>query len=486
MASKPTPQHPRGRTRFSWRSFAQDSGGSVAILFAVVLLVVATVALAQIDISRTATVKQRLQDALDAGTLAAARSNGDDATVKKIGQDFLAAQTQSSGATNISATFKPSEKSVEGVLTADLNPYFSQIFMKGPIKLRVESVVLRDTDSALEVALVLDTTGSMSGTKIATLKTAATDLVTKITANKNPNVRIAVVPFAQHVNVGVSRRNEPWITVDPDWSELITPQPGQICYEDVNCSYRTATCTSTNDGITTTYSCQQKYNCTRLTYSPCKTVPAAAPYTKWHKWSGCVGSPDYPKNVEDNDPTRKYPGFLDMSCSAELTPLTNDAAKVTKAIKALSASGETYIPAGLAWGWNVLSPGVPFTDGAAYDPSGKNKKPRKVLVLMTDGENTKLMHTGAGVNKGKHTDSPPGNSPAKQANDWTEKLCENINSAHIEVFSVAFEVDDQNAKKLVEKCASDPAHYFDATDSTALLAAFSQIAQALQNLRISR
>ena len=104
---------------------------------------------------------------------------------------------------------------------------------------------------------------------------------------------------------------------------------------------------------------------------------------------------------------------------------------------------------------------------------------------MTDGENTKLMET-SGTYKGRHNASPPGSSPAKQANDWTKELCDNVKSTNIEIFAVAFEVADPQAKKLVEYCASDAAHYFDATDSNALLSAFSQIAMALQNLRISR
>lgn len=56
---------------------------------------------------------------------------------------------------------------------------------------------------------------------------------------------------------------------------------------------------------------------------------------------------------------------------------------MTSAINALVADGNTVIPAGLLWGWRVLSPTVPFTQGAPYD----DEKWIKALVLLTDGEN---------------------------------------------------------------------------------------------------
>src|SRR5690606_26047171 len=96
---------------------------------------------------------------------------------------------------------------------------------------------------------------------------------------------------------------------------------------------------------------------------------------------------------------------------------------VESAIKTLKAEGATYIPAGLAWGWNLLSPGAPFTEGAAYDPA--NRKPRKALVLMTDGANT--LEPKADGSHGSKTPSP-------LADKYTAELCENIKKQKIEVY----------------------------------------------------
>ena len=47
-------------------------------------------------------------------------------------------------------------------------------------------------------------------------------------------------------------------------------------------------------------------------------------------------------------------------------------------------------------------------------------------------------------------------------------------------------VDDGPAKAMLESCATDASHYYDATDSTKLLAAFSGIAQSLSQVRLAR
>ena len=67
-----------------------------------------------------------------------------------------------------------------------------------------------------EVALALDNSGSMAGSKIAALKTAASDLVDTLfaAAQNSPEtdpIKIAVVPFAAGVNVGSQYANASWM-----------------------------------------------------------------------------------------------------------------------------------------------------------------------------------------------------------------------------------------------------------------------------------
>ena len=47
------------------------------------------------------------------------------------------------------------------------------------------------------------------------------------------------------------------------------------------------------------------------------------------------------------------------------------------------ANGNTDIPIGATWGWNVLSDSGPFGDGVTYGTQDWTK----IMVLMTDGNN---------------------------------------------------------------------------------------------------
>jgi von Willebrand factor type A domain len=140
----------------------------------------------------------------------------------------------------------------------------------------------------------------------------------------------------------------------------------------------------------------------------------------------------------------------------------------------MQAVGETYIPAGLLWGWNVLDAGEPFTQ-AKTDDQMKAIGGTKFLVLMTDGENTlsPIFQYHYGTDK-------------NLANSKMITLCNNIKQAGITVYTVGFKVDSSTAKDLLESCASDPSKAFDAADDAALQASFYTIAKQLATLRLSK
>jgi hypothetical protein len=66
------------------------------------------------------------------------------------------------------------------------------------------------------------------------------------------------------------------------------------------------------------------------------------------------------------------------------------------------------------------------------------------------------------------------------------RACDNIKAAGIRVYAVAFDIDTQNIKDLLEDCATDPSLYYDASDAATLNAAFTAIAQDLSSLRLSK
>jgi hypothetical protein len=251
-----------------------------------------------------------------------------------------------------------------------------------------------------------------------------------------------------------------------------TTQPKQTCVS-VNCVPK-QTCT-TNDGVQTcktTQQCQQQCTttgtqqvCSEWNKGPqqCTTKVTTTNY----KWSGCVQSRPSPNHITDANPALPYAALMNQTCASPIVPLTDNKTVVKAAINALSATGETYIPGGLIWGLNVLSPLAPFSEGGAYD--AQNRKPRKALVLMTDGVNTKslngTMHTG---------------SNRATADTATTQLCAAVKGRGIEVFTVAFMVTDTGVQTMLKSCASSGENYFNAADAASLEAAFKKIALALQ------
>ena len=82
-----------------------------------------------------------------------------------------------------------------------------------------------------------------------------------------------------------------------------------------------------------------------------------------------------------------------------IIPLTNDESAITTEINAMQAYGATAIPAGLTWGWHLLSPIVApvlfpsNTSPALYSDSTTIK----AIILVTDGFNDVQLSSGNGV-----------------------------------------------------------------------------------------
>jgi hypothetical protein len=184
-------------------------------------------------------------------------------------------------------------------------------------------------------------------------------------------------------------------------------------------------------------------------------------------------------------PTSRYPGLMQTSqtCLNPILPLSATRATVLAQINALivnigSYRPETYIPGGMIWGINALSPSAPLTDGRAYSPTV-----RKIIVLMTDGENT-LRYVPS---NGTHT-SPSGSSSAAQlaqTNSDVGSLCTYAKSQNMEIYTVSLGATTNTARNMLTSCASSAAHAHAASDSTALVAAFRKIARSINAVRLA-
>ena len=106
-----------------------------------------------------------------------------------------------------------------------------------------------------------------------------------------------------------------------------------------------------------------------------------------------------------------------------------------------------------------------------YDPEKDftKKKPRKIAVLMTDGEYN--LHYASGQ----------GDSTAQ-----ARELCTNMKKEGIEIFSIGFMLNAAAARDTMRHCATDPDHVFFAENGTQMMEAFRAIAYKIVPIHLKK
>jgi Flp pilus assembly protein TadG len=505
------------------RSGARDESGAAAIIFAVALVLLAPLTLGVFDLYIGANQKQKLQDALDAAALFAARSSAQtQKDINEVGQRALKANLSAfPGSALITSNFVLDGPKV--VATAEMTPMAvaTGFFQHGNVKAGAE--VLRAMDR-LEVALVLDNTGSMSGTKLSTLKTAAKDLVDKLDAagkrsTAQDPIQISLVPFSSTVrvaenvsvkNYNTSTRTGPGI---PNWLDsraLGHNAAGVDIFTTANTD-RLAVLKSMKDNQVwggCVESRRQPFDVQDTAPYPSNVdsyfVPFFAPdepdRTYWWQSSNPndylddkTGGDDWDRqgNVDKYRNARPSGGGPNQGCDLEpIMPLTTDMAALKRAIDSMNANGNTNIPMGLVWGWHTLSPNAPLADGVAYG----TKNHRKIIILMTDGDN--VFSSNSNHNSSAYSGlgylwqgllgitSGSNNTRNDKMDERLALLCKNIKAKEIVLYTVRVEVKT-GSSDLLRNCATDPDKFFDVQNVSQLGAAFDAIAGSIDNLRLT-
>jgi Flp pilus assembly protein TadG len=432
-----------------------ENSGNVAVIFALAVIPMLLFMGGALDIVRYNRYKWELSNIVDAAAVALGRE-GNDVTEAEA-EAFLQARIGAFGVDD--RYFNLSAVNVEETDTGfmiDVHGTMDAIFLPladGPDALLPEmqvdlvSEVIR-ASNRLELALVLDNTGSMncaatvssactgnwsnpgSTSRIAGLKAAAHSLVDSLmtpNAEEPDFIKIAVVPFEGTVNIGAAyAANPPWWV---DWSDQAKAK-----YTGRNvASYDFG-------GAIGVQRVGHKWLFDRLTASNASV-----------KWEGCVMMRAEPYDLTDDPPAAGTPNTLfvpffwpdepdddndsgqvyqnnylldattsdgaaaqtnvakfvapswqsaadtsfpftsgpNYGCPRPILPLTNNKTAIGTAIDnmvAYPAMG-TFIPNGLIWGWHVLSPTEPFTEavGPANDLYDDTIK---AIVLLSDGENS--------------------------------------------------------------------------------------------------
>ena len=195
-------------------AFGRSQRGNVAMMTGVALPVLLMVSAGAIDLHNMARVKSELQDALDAASLAAARSPyAKQSDIQRVGMDALRANMPGyfQGNPGDIGTFIITGKDqVTATATVQVKTIVANIFLPPYGKLfddympmSASSEVLRASRN-VEVAMALDITGSMSGQRLTDLKAAAKELIGIVVQEDQTiyTTRMALVPYAAGVNMG--------------------------------------------------------------------------------------------------------------------------------------------------------------------------------------------------------------------------------------------------------------------------------------------
>ncbi|MDD9925985.1 MAG: pilus assembly protein TadG-related protein [Rhodospirillaceae bacterium] len=443
------------------RSFKRSQGGAVIILWALAAIPVVVGVGAAVDLSRAYMAKSRLAFALDAAGLAAGAAGETETEMQAIAEQFFEANYPSS----LPGTPSTPVLTVDGGVikvsgTVTLEPTLLQLIGQEDFTVAASSEVLR---KGLEVALILDNTGSMKGSKLESLRTASQDLVDILFAvpELQSNLSVGIVPYSATVNLGAAALGIV-SGVAPEEFDPNDDEKWQGCV------------------LGRTYP------------ADVQDVPSGGGQL-WAKyfWESAADN-DWP--VADTTPSLcNNSTGPNVACPTPITPLTNDKTVLDSAVGAMEAwcRGGTFSNVGMAWGWRVLSPEEPYSEGLPYATPGFDK----VAILMTDGVNGYFKKPGSPFTSdySAYERLSEGNlgttnkSAAKtELNNRLTEVCNNMKAAGIIIYTITFSLNNETTKTIYRNCATDTSKYFDSGNGPALQQAFQDIAEELINLRVSK
>lgn len=591
----------------------RDRSGNVAMMWGLMGTVLIGLVGLTVDFTRAQSIRNAMQNAADGAALVAERSSNQSMAARtQAARAFFDAEV---GDMVSNVTFNVQQLPDGGHRVDASMPMpmsLARIVSHDPWTLAVVAEAQANASPPIEVAMVLDNTGSMANDMQA-LRDAASDLADDLLSIDGDTVRVALVPFVAQVNIGNEQSHLAWMD-----QAGAAPYNGELL-EDRSIAFRARNTTVGNPNYTGA-------NCEALSSTP---AGYTGPYQiTWRRgtggqggqtnrcyawtpqdgvshlelfdlvsnedWKGCVEARPEPYDITDAAPNpadpetmfvpffwldtvdgvtgtsnsyftdtvgaipgatmtthmgggagtvqrqqqavmfnvfkyRNNTATLDTTapdtrgpnrgCPTPIVPLTSNSGTIQTNIAAMRhwSGGGTNQAEGLAWGWRVLTPNAPFTEGVAFNAERDNV--RKVIVLMSDGENTNVgsdvvmssdysayNHLGlwrdyagggllnqliGGILRGI---LPPqyrrpinsSGSYVQYVNQREADLCENIKNDDIEIYTVIFRETDQQTENLMRNCASGNDHFFRADNAQELAQAFDAIGTGIGALRITR
>ncbi|TGV76144.1 pilus assembly protein, partial [Mesorhizobium sp. M00.F.Ca.ET.149.01.1.1] len=310
--------------------FARNRQGNFAVLFGAAASILALGVGFAVNIAQLYNARSSLQGVVDAAVTSTARDLTlgviTEADANKTVQAFLDANSaagilQANRIVLDKLTVDRTASTVKADVHTDVSLYFP-LFSIGDMQRVTSSTTALYSDKTVEVAMMLDVTGSMAGQKIKDLRAAASNAVDSFLTGQNaanPRVRVAIVPYANSVNAGPLAAST--VFVETKASER-KQAPGNDDPKYVSASTRPDSCATERKG--------------------------AYQYSDAGPDVSMVNRDLFLSDFARQSRTRACP-------LATVQPLTTDASALTNVIKDLEASGGTAGHIGVQWAWYMLS-----------------------------------------------------------------------------------------------------------------------------------
>ncbi|WP_158234160.1 TadE/TadG family type IV pilus assembly protein [Oceaniglobus indicus] len=515
-------------------SFSDDESGSMIIFGLYLFMAILLIGGISVDVMRNEFERLKLQNTVDTAVLAAADLD-QRLDPESVVRDHFSKAGLGEQLNTVSVSENINSRTVTATSSIDVNTLFINALGVSSLS-AMSSGTAREDISDIEISLVLDISGSMgSYGRMANMQDAANHFIDTVLSDERSissggEVSLSIVPYSTQVNMGPDVLDEMNLWMRNPYSNCVDLE-------------------------------SQDFDNT--------AVPTA-----WRRQTGHF------------DPFSRTSPPSSLVCrtdsGAQATTITENKSLLKSQINALSPGGNTSIDIGLKWGAALLDPSFrdiademiendridDVFDGRPYDYNRPNSM--KVLVVMTDGENTTQYTLNDAYNQGdsdvwgrqysngtwrysvnaqeyrnQDRDSTwwedwylprydawsnsrdGGDSDSNRLSyqelwanmsigynayynwyrqynnantyyDWyyapystvsaqtkdnrMRQICAAAKDQGILVFSVAFEIDDDDAI-LLRECASSPNHYFD-VDGSDIVYAFSAIASTINQLRL--
>ncbi len=527
--------------------YLRHEAGVAAIVLALSLpMLVASVGVG-VDLATAYNAKNRLSNALDKATLAAASTNGTDDEVRaRMLAFFNANYPPDRFGTPHDIDLNISGSVLTVTASTSVPTKFMGLFGLDDIDVHAESQVVREL-AGVEAVLVLDVTGSMAGNNISALKTASTNFInTMFDKIEDPQyLRIGIVPWSNAVNVGPYGKGlnltggvygTPFVD-NPATDSYISPASnityGSGNYDWQGCVIERSSSSALLDQASpnwqmyryppnkcslyncTQYNCAQyncaqyncaQYNCTQYNCAlyNCTKTDKNGNCTKYG--STCV---QYGTTCTKYGNTCVQYGTTCKTYGNTCQQYGNTCTKYGNTCVQWSGDPNTDCPSspiqplindqkkllsiigGLQVGGNTYSNiGMVWgwrviSEDFPFSEGSPydDKRWSKTVILMTDGDNT--------INSTYSGEGPYGttgtSTTATQQNQKFAQICTNMKAKGIRVYTITFQsAINSTTKGYYRNCATSPTMYYDAPSNQSLINAFDEIANQLSQLHITK